>query len=155
MVRLVYERSGLQVFGDLALAGARGATNGFFGRYILTTAGYGGYAAAGSLATIAGACALGGALLIIPAIMLHKMLFDEPNSFLLDLTTNIAFRSAFAFGSACLGAAILGLAIIPVGVTALSSSLAFGILNMMTKMIVELTETADDAYDQSRVLQIG
>ncbi|WP_019217537.1 hypothetical protein [Legionella tunisiensis] len=94
------DRTKLQLAGDVALGALGGARKGVFGSLLLSAA-ESSIPTLGTIATMAGACALGGALLIVPAMVVHKMLISEPKrdaSFLAQMTTltaNICFRTAF------------------------------------------------------------
>lgn len=138
------KRTTLQLAGDVAVGALGGARKGVLGTLLLSAA-ENSLPTVGTIATMAGACALGGALLIIPAMVAHKMLFSEPKSdvsFLANmvtLTTGVCFNAAFAFTSACVGAAVLGLAMTPVALTSLTASLTFGLLGLMSRLIIEAT----------------
>ncbi|PJD92412.1 MAG: hypothetical protein CK424_05775 [Legionella sp.] len=97
--------------------------------------------ATSSLATVVGACALGGALLIVPLMILQKKSQYSPPQYSLreqqDFNSRVtrALHVAFVFGSACLGAAVCGLAILTVAKAALMGSLTMFILSsLMTKL---------------------
>lgn len=134
-----FNRTSLQLVGDVAIGAIGSARNGVLGSFLLATGNH--MVTVETLATMAGACALGGALTIIPAIIAHNLLFGNKkndSSFLMQMAT-VGFRGGFAFVSGCTGAAILGLAIVPTGLTSLTASLTFSLLVVMTNMIVEAT----------------
>jgi hypothetical protein len=142
MPRLFKHRTNLQAAGDVAVAGMKGFVNGAAGSFILAGTGM---AFAGPIAAVASACALGAALSIIPAYHLYKE-FIKPtsSSSLVNAGVDFLSKASFAFASGCLGAAILGMAVAPIGLVALSASLTFGIINLMTALIVESTAPKDD-----------
>ncbi|KTC96232.1 hypothetical protein [Legionella feeleii] len=137
-----FERTKKQLVGDVAVGAIGGAKNGVFGNLLLAAGNH--MVTVESLSTLAGACALGGALTIIPAMIAHNWLFANKNSdtsFLMKIAT-VGFRGGFAFISGCTGAAVLGLAIIPTGLTSLTASLTFSLLVLMTRMIGEAAAPA-------------
>lgn len=153
-------RTKLQLAGDVVVGAIGGARKGIMGGFLLSAV-EGSVPTVGTIATMAGACALGGALLIIPAIIAHKMLISDPNSktpFLTQMATitaNVCFKAAFAYTSACVGAAILGLAITPIALSSLSASLAFGLIGLMTSMIVVATSPEEIDRDHYRAANLA
>lgn len=129
----------LRLFGDVAIGAIGGAKNGAFGSLLLAAA-RNNMLAVGTLSMTAGACALGGALMIIPGMLAHDWLFDNKSdvSFLMQVA-NTGFRAGLAFVGGCAGAAILGMAIVPIGLTSLTASLTFSLLSVIVHMITEIT----------------
>lgn len=137
-----FERTKLQLVGDVAVGAIGSAKNGVFGSFLLAASNH--MVAVETLSTMAWTCALGGALTIFPAMIAHDWLFankKSDHSFLMQIAT-VGFRGVFAFVSGCTGAAILGLAIVPTGLTSLTASLTFSLLVLMTRMIAEATAPA-------------
>ena len=99
-----------------ALAGA--PISAYLGSSVLAT---------NSLATLVGACALGGAILIVPAMIAHKQLGLNPTG-----TLTLGLKPLFAFASACIGAALCGLAVLAVAKAALIGSLTFLLIIQLT-----------------------
>jgi hypothetical protein len=147
-------RTNLQVVGDLAVGAIGGLKNGFGGTLIL---GGMGITIATPIAGVAMACALGGMLTIIPAIYLYEELFRCPSNtpFLVKAATDMVVRAAFAFGSGCLGAAILGFAMVPVGLAALTASFTFGLLSTLTGLIVDCTAPYTHSEDKFSALRLS
>lgn len=141
-------RNALELARDLAIGAVGGAKNGVIGSLILS-AGAGTTFAVGSLTAVATACALGGAIAIIPALWMHQTFLEEPANapFLMRVTTSLSFRAAVAFSSACIGAAIFGLAMIPTGLTALTASLTLGLFSALANAIVMMTSNPPTAED--------
>ena len=142
-------RQSKQLVGDVGVGALNAAKNGVFGGLLIGAT----IPTVGSLVMTASAAALGGALLVIPAMMAYKAFinadyFDTSSSFL-DFMENTGFRPAFAFNAGCMGAAILGTAILQVGVACLAASLTFSLLNKVTQMIIGATT---DAYSAERQL---
>ena len=154
------KRTNLQLTGDIAIAGLGGAKTGVIAGLGLSAA-VGGTLVVGSIGAIAGACALGAAIGIIPAMMLHKMLFnpiDTPSNsaFLLRIATNNLFRSAFAFSSACIGAAILGMAIMPIATAAFCTTFALGLFSVLVNAVSQFTTPANQSKAEAYLpLQIA
>ena len=138
MPRFFNHRENLQAIGDIAVAGVHGFKNSAVGTVVLATTGI---AFVGPLTTVAAACALGAALTIIPALYLYGEYFNmsKSNPYTVKAGVETLFKAAFAFGSACLGAAILGYALAPIGLTALTGSLTFSLLKVITNLIVDAT----------------
>ncbi|STX41664.1 Uncharacterised protein [Legionella donaldsonii] len=142
MTNFFKNRAPVQLAGDVAIGALGNARKGLFGTLLLSAA-ENSIPTVGSIATMAGACALGGALLIIPAMAIRKMLISElqPNASFLAMvansTANLCFRTAFSVTSACVGAAVLGLAMTPAVLTSLTASLTFGLIGFMAALIVE------------------
>lgn len=137
------KRTPLQIVGDVAVGAIRSAENGVFGSLLLSAAGNQVPHSVASLSTLAWTCALGGAVVVIPAMIAHQMLFDDPtrdNTFPAQLgimIANTCFKAGVAFVSGCMGAAILGFAMTPVGITSLTASLTFSLISLTTRMIIE------------------
>lgn len=153
MPRFFNHRSNFQVVGDAAVAGINGFKNGAAGKVLLTVTGMG---IAAPITAVATACAIGAALTIIPAMYLYEEFFKVPRHapFLAKMGADILFKSALAFASGCLGAAILGLAIAPIGLAALSASLTFGLLDVMTHLIVDCTAPSN-ATDENKYMPLA
>lgn len=135
-----------QLIGDIGVGAMNTAKNGVFGGLLIGAT----IPTIGSLVMTAGAAALGGALLVIPAMMAYKAFIDNnyfDNSFL-SYMENTGFKAAFAFTAGCLGAAILGTAILQVGIACLTASLAFSLLSKVTQMIIGATTDTYSADEQ-------
>ena len=152
MPRFFNHRGNLQVIGDIAVAGLHGLKNGAIGTMVLTTTA--GLAFVGPLTAVATACALGAALTIIPALYLYNSYFKMSSNdpFIVKAGVETFFRGALAFSSACLGAAILGYALAPIGLTALTGSLTFSLLKAITNLIVDATAPE---YDSNKHLAVS
>jgi hypothetical protein len=126
-----------QLVGDVGVGALNTAKNGVFGGLLIGAT----VPTIGSLVMTASAAALGGALLVIPAMMAYKAFInaDYFDRSLLAYIENTGFRAAFAFTAGCLGAAILGTAILQVGVSCLAASLTFSLLAKMTQIIITAT----------------
>lgn len=154
MTNFFSRRNALGLGCDVAVGAVNGMSNGLFGSLLLTAAGS--TLVVGSIAAVATACALGGAIAIIPAILLREQLVGSVRSnvntsFLLRIATNTMLRTALAFSAGFIGAAIMGLAITPVVLSAMTGTLAFGLLSAITMTLFELgrvftsrAETPDD-----------
>ena len=130
-------RNRLGLGTDIAMGAFKGMEFGLFGHLFVTASGV--TVAAGSLTALTTACAVGGAIAIIPAIVLSEKLgYPYHFSFLLEIATATVFRAAFAIGAGCIGAALMGLAITPTVLTALTVPLAYGLINMLTQTLYEL-----------------
>ncbi|WP_019215703.1 hypothetical protein [Legionella tunisiensis] len=68
-----FNRTKLQLVGDVAVGAIGSAKNGVFGSFLLAAGNHA--VAVESLSTLAGVCALGGALTIIPVIIAYNWLF--------------------------------------------------------------------------------
>ncbi|MCC5015389.1 MULTISPECIES: hypothetical protein [unclassified Legionella] len=151
--------SSCKLVGEMVNGALNGAKNGVLGSLLLASAAGSSIPAIGSLGAVAGACALGAALMIIPAILVYNKLVADPDgsSFLLHTTpTLVALRAGLAFASGCAGAAILGLAVVPLGLTCLSASLTLGVLDLINHLIADLTAPRllpNDTYLAMRVTQ--
>lgn len=154
MPRFFNHRENLQVVGDIAVAGIHGFKNGAAGTVILATTGL---AFVGPLTAVATACALGAALTIIPALYLYQSYFQmsQNDPYLVKAGVETIFRGTFAFASACLGAALLGYALAPIGLTALAGSFAFSLLKIMTNLIVDATAPNEWSNDKQLAVTIS
>ena len=116
-------------------------------------------AGTGPILAMAGACALGGAIAILPIMYLREATrkalrldgHDYDHNFMLNAATNVSFDALFAVSAACIGAAILGYALVPVATTALTGVLAFEILktinyslNLLSNAVSNNGENTED-----------
>ena len=105
-------------------------------------------AGTGPILAMAGACALGGAVAILPILYLREATrnvlgingHDFNQHFMLNVTTNASFDAIFAVSAACIGAAILGYALAPVVTTALTGALAFEVLKAINYSLQFLSD---------------
>ncbi|WP_058533055.1 hypothetical protein [Legionella saoudiensis] len=130
-------RTRSQLVGDVGVGALNAAKNGIFGGLLIGAT----LPTIGSLVMTASAAALGGALLVIPAMMAYKASINAEHfdSSFFTYMENTGFKAAFSFTAGCLGAAILGTAILQVGLACLAASLTFSLLNKMTQMIIDAT----------------
>jgi hypothetical protein len=133
-------RNSLGLFTDMCTGASKGAKYGLFGTLLLSASGVA--LGAGSLPALVSAAAIGGAIAILPAIILRDNLeFASNNSnFFLKLTSNAVFSTGFAFAAGYIGAAIMGLAATPAALTALSGALAFVFINVLAHTLRTLGE---------------
>lgn len=133
-----HERTSSQLMGDVAIGSLYGARNGAVGGLFLVASTVG--MSLGFVGAMSAACAVGAAIIVIPAMAIHSsfMRYSELSGFLL-LAGSILLKTAFAVAAACIGAAILGLPILyfasPVALTAMS----FAISNYTNGLITELS----------------
>ena len=129
-------RSKRQMAGDLVIGTIGQTVHGVYGSLLLGVTGSS-ILAAGSLSLVASACAIGGAVVIIPAVLLRQMTYGKNTNlhFLLKLAADVTLSAAIAFAAGCIGAATLGLAMTPVGLAALSGALVFQLFNTLTKLV--------------------
>ncbi len=130
-------RTRSQLVGDVGVGALNAAKNGIFGGLLIGAT----LPTIGSLVMTASAAALGGALLVIPAMMAYKASINAEHydTSFFKYMENTGFKAAFSFTAGCLGAAILGTAILQVGLACLAASLTFSLLNKMTQMIIDAT----------------
>lgn len=116
---------------DMMGSAAFNAGTGVIGSAALSCVGYGSIAAAaGPLGTIALACGVGGVAILLPYVFIYEQ-FKHLDFLLLLLNTSAALCAGM------LGAAVLGLAVNPIGLCALAGA---ALLN--TFKIIELTFVA-------------
>jgi hypothetical protein len=152
-------RNNLGIITDVAIGAARGLEYGVCGNLLLTTAGYtlGGI----SVTAMAAAGAVGGAIVIIPYLLvlspLMESLFDEDGHYEdMNLILRAAFETAassvFIAGAGLVGAAIMGLALTPVVLSGLSANLAFKcfhlLLDALEKCGTRLNPPFDNLFDE-------
>ncbi|WP_133136831.1 hypothetical protein [Legionella rowbothamii] len=137
MTNFFRSRQTKQLIGDVGIGALHTAKNGVFGGLLIGAT----VPTIGSLVMTASAAALGGALLVIPAMMAYKAFINTEyfDKSFLTYMENTGFKAAFAFTAGCLGAAILGTAILQVGVACLAASITFSLLAKMTQMIIAAT----------------
>ncbi|CAM4454130.1 MAG: hypothetical protein LEGION0403_FIIPPAGN_01248 [Legionella sp.] len=137
MTNFFRRRHTKQLVGDVGVGALNAAKNGVFGGLLIGATA----PTVGALVMTASAAALGGALLVIPAMMAYKTFINAEyfDSSFLTYMENTGFKAAFAFTAGCLGAAILGTAILQAGVACLAASLTFSLLGKMTQMIIGAT----------------
>ncbi len=122
-----------------------------------------------SLATMVGACALGGAILIVPLMIAHKKLQyksispyeDERigisrnwedtiqrNIEITNINSRILFalRHLFVLGAACIGAALCGLAILAVAKAALIGHLTYQLIPILLVQINNIKEWLNPSH---------
>jgi hypothetical protein len=153
MPRFFNHRSNLQVVGDVAVSGLHGLRNGALGKLLLAASGT---TIAAPITAVATACAVGGMLTIIPAMYIYQQFFKAPDNapFMVKVGTDLMFKTALAAGSACLGAAVMGMAMSPIVLAGLSTTLTLGLLGLMTSLIVDCTSPdTQDKFLAARITQ--
>jgi hypothetical protein len=132
---------------DVTYGALKSAQTGLFGQLFLTAAGT--VVIGSSLLAITMACAAGGAIASIPALMLREQLnINRPNSnFLLQIASDTTFRMAFAFGAGMIGALIMGLAATPLALTAMTAPFVFGVFNAIFTTILRLGATFKTEFE--------
>jgi len=153
-------RNTLGIASDIGLGAFKCAQYGLFGDLFLTAAGctLGGI----SITAMATAGAAGGAILVIPFILLSEQLEDyllnRNSNFILRAVGETVMKGAFAAAAGLVGAAIMGLALTPVVLSTVSATLAFGFINLITHALVELgalftqSSALEEANDKVAVL---
>ncbi|MCR9191238.1 MAG: hypothetical protein NXI01_01070 [Gammaproteobacteria bacterium] len=119
----------------LTTGAANGARIGTATGVTLAAIGNGGMTAA-SLLPLAGYCALGGATLIIPALILLKA--SQTDHKMMSTITLGVLKNLFAVGVTAISAGLLGLAIMPMIKTAALISLGVFLLNLLTARVDRL-----------------
>ncbi|MFJ1268867.1 hypothetical protein ACD661_09895 [Legionella lytica] len=146
------KHSTTQLIGEVGIGALNTAKKGVLGGLLIGATA----PTIGSLVMTASAAALGGALLVIPAMIAYKALLNNEyldHSFL-SYMEHTGFKAAFAFTAGCLGAAILGTAILQVGLACLTASLTFSLIGKMNNMIIDATTSpSDEKYLSLNVAQ--
>lgn len=131
---------------DAMSSAAVDAGIGVLGSVALSCIGYGSIAAAaGPLGTIALACGVGGTVILLPYIIIHEQFkhLKHRDRFTHDFLLVLLDTTA-ALSSGMLGAAILGLAVNPIGLCALAGAVLWNIFKMIeiTYLAIEMAVCA-------------
>ena len=101
---------------------------------------------ASPILALAGACALGGAISILPILYLREATRNllginnnHDQDFMLKAATNLSFNALFAVSSAAIGAATLGFALTPAVTTALAGAFVLQILKVIYRSLAFLS----------------
>lgn len=139
-------RSGLGLGLDVLSGSYAGLKQGFFGSLFLTASG--GALVSSAMTAAVGACALGGAIVILPAIFLKQALMDNITSTVALSFMDPLLNFAFSFAAGYVGATILGLAAMPVALTALSGAIMLYCLSNLHVSLFNFSAIAADVAEE-------